>query len=183
MLRLGLLENKYTLAALLVLLLAFLMGLYSSYAATHPSVHPLVKTETVSFNSTIEKIIYPPELRVRGVITSLLNATLTLNSTGSIRVAISYVETPSLKEEVLLTPREELEVKLELLDGPPTLKCTFKPLEEGVWNSVTLRYRVLWESKSYMLYLSLPALFLAVLGATLGIIGYIRYVQRLVEEG
>lgn len=182
MIRLGLLENKYSMAALMILLIAFLIGLYTSYVVTHPTIDVVSRVETYVFNSTIKSTLHPPEFKPEDF-SKVLNVTLRLKSTGRVQASFSYVEEPDLRNTVLLEPGVETVILVENLDVPPTFKCEFKPLEGGVWTSVDLEYEVVWETKSYMIYLSIPALFLAIAGATLGIMGYVKYVQKLLEEG
>ena len=182
-LRLALLENRYTLAGLTVLTIALILGLASSYAATHPERVNSYTNMTITVSGPRLEVVNPPLIdQANTPLAVPENLTLTILSTTELIVEFTHPQQLRSSEPRRISPYEEYSVDVPLENPPAPIKCQLRPAQDSQEPEVKLSYRITWKVRSPLFYLSLPALLLSIIGAVLGIIGYTKYVQRLVEE-
>lgn len=178
--RYGLIENRFTLVSILMLGLGLSLAFISSYAYTHPQFKFSNNTKTFTFSGYMVKDIHP--VLIEGYGTPLvipLNISLIIKSTGATNATIHYM---NYVTSINLEPKQEYTLYLPLSNPPEVVTCELYGIPEGLMMNVSLNYTVLWCVRSPLFYLSIPALILAISGAVLAVIGYIRYLQRLMEE-
>jgi len=173
-LRYGLLENRPMQLAILVLIIAFLLGMIASYSQSHPIITDKSVKNSVEFNGTTTLHVRLPDIE-EGV--SFLNQTLyiSVNTTTTINIVSNYppyTNTTNIQNggSIILNLPESRYTYDIILYANSTSPC-----------KLHYEYRVRIAHSPYLI-LGFPAMLLTLIGMVLSIIGFITYMQKLIES-